>query len=279
MATSRVNKLASKTGLIGSKQEVWKGRVQGEHRAQLSFTAWEQARLAGWTPVTIKAMAAFLPFQTLEEWWQSQAWAVLWRRKPSLAAVVHAWSSCQPNFPYRSPPPPPPTSSCKRKSPYHYQLRCQDCCQKEAASRIEETDNDWVKEKLPESEKNYLNDPNEDSDHEIQSMQETVSFQCDQCKFRGVSDKQCTRIKNNVFQGGGNITESEDKDSISFTVKSETINEECFKALGASEKCAACNKWKTTWIYEHILESKSQCYQNTVSNIIKYGFETSCQRD
>ena len=144
--------------------------------------------------------------------------------------------SDQPNLPHPSPPPPPPTSSCKRKSPY--QLCCHDRRKKEAASRIEETANDLVKEtsakpsekntkneahvteKLPESEKNYLHDQNNDSDHEIQPMQATVSFQCDQCKFMGVSDKgikQHKSTKHKLFQVDGNIAESEDKDSIQFT--------------------------------------------------------------
>ena len=59
------------------------------------------------------------------------------------------------------------------------------------------------------------------------------------------------------------------------TVKSETFDEECFKVLGASEKCAACNKCFETshQVYEHMFLSKSQCYENAVSNLIKCGLE------
>ena len=71
----------------------------------------------------------------------------------------------------------------------------------------------------------------------------------------------------------GNTTASEDEDSIPSTVKSETFDEECFKVLGASEKCAACNKYFETshQCYEHMFLSKSQCYENVVSNLIKCG--------
>ena len=103
----------------------------------------------------------------------------------------------QPHFPHppSHPPPPPPTSSCKRKSPS--QLRRQDRRRKEAASRVEETLNDLVKEiepkpseknteietnvgeKPPDSEKNHTSDHNKDFVHDVELVQVTVSFQCD----------------------------------------------------------------------------------------------------
>ena len=73
----------------------------------------------------------------------------------------------------------------------------------------------------------------------------------------------------------GTPTESEAGDSLPDKVKSETINEECFKALGASETCEVCkNNFKTPEeCYEHMFLSKSQCYQFTVSKLIKCGLE------
>ena len=146
----------------------------------------------------------------------------------------------QPHFPHppSHPPPPPPTSSCKRKSPS--QLRRQDRRRKEAASRVEETVNDLVKEtepkpsekntkiktnvteKPPDSKKKHTSDQNKVFLHDVEPVQVTVSFQCDQCEFNGVSDKglkQHTRMKHKVTQVDGNTTESEDEDSIQFETK------------------------------------------------------------
>ena len=108
---------------------------------------------------------------------------------------------------------------------------------KETAAKPSENNTEkeaHVTEKLPQSEKNYVSDQNK-------GMQATISLQCDQCDFKSVSDKglkQHTRIKHNVSQVDGNTTESED---------------ECFKVLGASEKCAACNK---------CFETSHQCYEH-----------------
>ena len=202
----------------------------------------------------------------------------------------------QPHFPHppSHPPPLPPTSSCKRKSPS--QLRRQDRRRKEAASRVEETVNDLVKETEPksseknteielnvtekpsDSEKTHTIDHNKDLVHDVEPAQVTVSFQCDQCEFNGVSDKglkQHTRMKHKVTQVDGNTTESEDDDSIPFETKIESINEECFKALGKSETCVVCNKSFETpeECYKHMFLSKSQCLQFTVSQLVKCGLE------
>ena len=79
-----------------------------------------------------------------------------------------------------------------------------------------------VGEKPPDSEKNHTSDQNIDFVHDVEPIQVTVSFQCDQCEFNGVSDKglkQHTRMKHKVTQVDGNTTESEDEDSIQFETK------------------------------------------------------------
>ena len=95
-----------------------------------------------------------------------------------------------------------------------------------------------VTEKPSDSEKNHTIDHNKDFVHDVEPVQVTVSFQCDQCEFNGVSDKglkQHTRMKYKVTQVDGNTTESEDEDSIPFVTKIKSINEKCFKALGTSK--------------------------------------------
>ena len=126
--------------------------------------------------------------------------------------------------------------------------------------------------------KTHARDHIKDIDHDIQPIQVTVAFQCDQCNFKGVSDKglkQHTRIKHKITQVDGNTTEPEDENFIPIKTKSETINEECFKALGASKTCEVCkNNVKTPEeCYEHMFLSQSQCYQFTVSKLIKCGLE------
>ena len=82
-------------------------------------------------------------------------------------------------------------------------------------------------------------------------------------------------MKRKVTQVDGNTAESENKDSIQFKTKSETNNEECFKALRASETCEVCNEVFETQkeCYEHMFLSKSQGYLFTILKLIKCGIQ------
>ena len=113
---------------------------------------------------------------------------------------------------------------------------------KDAASRVEETVNYLVKETEPKPlekntdietnvtewiaaifGKNHAINRNKDINHDIQPIQVTVSFQCDQCEFKGVSDKgltQHTRMKHKVTRSSllpydeEDEEDEEDEDSI-----------------------------------------------------------------
>ena len=197
-----------------------------------------------------------------------------------------------PHFPHH--PPPPPTSSSKKKSPS--QLRRHERRRQEAASRAEETvtgvvdetaqkhveqktlDETQVAEKHLDSVKNLSSDHEDGNDQRIEPIPEASSFKCDKCDFLGVSEKglkQHTRIKHKIPQVDGNTTESEDEGSIQNKVKSETIDEECFKMLGTSDKCFSCKNSFTSEeeCYRHMFLSMSQCCQNTVLNLSKCGLE------
>ena len=193
-----------------------------------------------------------------------------------------------PHFPHH--PPSPPTSCSKKKSPS--QLHRQERRRQEAASRAEDTVTGVVDEtaqkhfeqktleetqvagKHLDSVKNIPSDHDNDNDQYIEPIPEASSFKCDKCDFLGVSDKGLkhhTRIKHKVPQVDGNTTESEDEGSIRNKVKSKTINEECFKMLGTSDKCFSCKNSFTSEeeCYRHMFLSMSQCCQNTVSNLSK----------
>lgn len=204
----------------------------------------------------------------------------------------------QPHFPH--PPPPPPTSSLKRKSPS--QLRRQERRRDGAASRDKEAAAEVVDETakvqsanntkgyinstedLEDSEKNLSDNHEEDHSPVDEAIPTKVSFQCDQCKFCGISEKglkQHTRMKHKVNQVDGNSTESEDEDIIHDKFDNEPIIKVNFDAFGRSNKCISCGESFASReeCYKHMFLSMSQCCETTVSNLIACGFEKEIRED